>query len=52
MQASRLALLPGLIAASCLVKGMDVDPALDGGAGGSGASSTQAGSSASGSPGR
>lgn len=51
MQASRIALLSGLIAASCLVKGMDIDPALDGDAGGSGAHATQAGSSASGSPG-
>lgn len=29
MRASSVALLAGLVVASCLVKGMDVDPALD-----------------------
>jgi poly(3-hydroxybutyrate) depolymerase len=51
MRAPRLALLAGLVVASCLVKGMDVDPALDDGGAGSGASNGKAGSSESGSPG-
>jgi poly(3-hydroxybutyrate) depolymerase len=51
MRGSRIALLSGLVVASCLVKGMDVDSSLDDGSGGSGASNPQAGSTTSGSPG-